>query len=228
MTSLRFLCLLPAVFAVLSLQACAASPDQTAKSQYEDPRLPKTKEERDFMAMTTRAIYRLVPQDEEKFNLSLAARRNPVFPILDRSGNEVSHTEAVCERLAAYNVLGYANYQGSISIAVCENGLRVRELATQARSATAAVLKALSGKAPESINYYSRSTLEDGSEFFRLGNTGVLFNKSTERAVVVEISTSPMCDYGDQGSYKDSPLCRDLEGTFRSLAIAIERSVAKR
>jgi len=202
--------------AAVALQACTTSLDQSIKSQYEDPRLPKTKEEREFMTMTTRAIYRLIPQDKEKFILSFAARRNPEFPTLDNSVSEVSHKEVACERLAAYDVLGYANHQGSISVAVCSNGLRVRELATKARSVMGAVLKR---------KYYSQRALEDGSEFHRLGGMGVHFNKVKERAVVAEISTSPMCDYGDRGLYKDSPLCRDFEGTLRNLTVAIEKSV---
>ncbi len=172
------------------------------------------------MTMTTRAIYRLIPQDKEKFILSFAARRNPEFPTLDNSVSEGSHKEVACERLAAYDVLGHANHQGSISVAVCSNGLRVRELATKARSVMGAVLKGV-----EERKYYSQRALEDGSEFYRLGGMGVLFNKVTERAVVAEISTSPMCDYGDRGLYKDSPLCRDFEGTLRNLTVAIEKSV---
>jgi hypothetical protein len=213
---------------VASASAVCGYEEDMRRTQYEDPRLPKTKEEREFMSMTTRAIYRLIPRDNERFILSLAPRRNPAFPALDTGANEVSVREVACERLAAYNILGYANNQGSISVAVCANGLRVRELATKARGAIAAVLKGLSGNESGTVKYYSQSTLKDGSEFYRLGGMGVLFNKVTERAVVVEISTSPMCDYGDRGSYKDSPLCRDLEGTFRSVAVAIEQSVAKR
>jgi hypothetical protein len=181
------------------------------------------------MTITTRAIYQVVPQEKERFELALADRRNPAFPALAKSNGitEISVKEVECERAAAYKIVGYANELGNILVAVCESGFRVRDLAIGARAVVDAVLKMPPNKEGESpkIEFYSQDTLENGSELYYLGSAAILFNKVTDRAVVVAVSTR-MCNFGDW--YNSSPLCTDIKGALKKITVAVEQSLGSR
>jgi hypothetical protein len=203
----------------------------SAHAQYQDPREPKTKEDRDFYTKVVRAIQQKAPLQDGKFVLTLAKRVGPLFP----AKNADTFEKVDCEMVAAFNVLGYGNEVAQISVSDCTNGSRLRELAVKSRDQ--AFLKRLSEAGKEADLrkaglYYSMEKQGDGSEFYyfpviALGHgmiaiyTGVLFNSKTGHAVVVQIGNDPMCT-NFQSYYKDSPICSDLEGFFRYLTIAID------
>src|SRR2546429_69022 len=101
--------------------------------------MPQTAEEKQFYSRVSRSIYQMMPQDKERFLLLLGDRANPVFPAEGASSVE----QVQCERLAAFEFLGYANPLGNIAAAVCKNGARVRELSVKSRARLAATLKKL-------------------------------------------------------------------------------------
>jgi hypothetical protein len=202
----------------------------SAQSQVHDPRMPQTQEERQFYTIVSRAIYQVVPQEQERFTLGLAERANPVFP-----GEAMNDFEQVpCERLAAFRIFGYGNQLGLITAAACRNGARVRELSEKSRADLAAKLKALSvdENSARAIGwYYVRETLSDGSDFYyfpalAIGHgiltnyTGALYDKKTGAAVVVQAAPYPMCE-SFREYFKDSLVCTDIRATLMQLVRAL-------
>src|SRR5712692_8179457 len=116
-------------FARMVLLFAVFIPLVAAQPTFQDPRMPQTPEERPFYSAVSRAIYQVMPQEKERFTLTLADRANPIFP-----GEGTNSFEPVpCERLAAFRYIGYANDLGGITAARCKSGARVRELSAKAR-----------------------------------------------------------------------------------------------
>ncbi|HEY3075050.1 MAG TPA: hypothetical protein VGJ74_07745 [Burkholderiales bacterium] len=208
--------------------ACAVV---AAQSQPQLPNMPQTPEEKQFYAVVSRAIYQLMPQDKERFLLLLGERAHPVFP--GDGTNSVEHVQ--CERLAAFEFLGYANQLGNIGAAMCKNGARVRELSVKSRARLAATLKRLPVNEEQARRvgwYYAQETLGDGSEFYYFPvigishgvlsiYTGALYDKKTGSASVVQMAPYPMCE---REQYKDAPFCTDMRGALKRLLQALRTS----
>jgi hypothetical protein len=220
----------PLRLAALLLLA-ATVPAVVAQPQVQDPRMPQTQEERQFHAAVSRAIYQIVPQERERFTLGLADRANPVLP-----GEGTNDPEPVpCEKLAAFQVLGYGNALGHITAATCKNGARVRELSAGSRTSLTAKLKDLSINEDQARRigwYYVQETQSDGSDYYyfpvlALGHgvlavlTGALYDKKTGIAVVVQAVPYPMCE-AFRERYKESPMCTDMLETLRRIAQTLQ------
>ncbi len=193
--------------------------------------MPQTQEERQFYSAVSRAIYQVMPQEKERFTLTLADRANPIFP-----GEGTNSFEPVpCEKLAAFRYIGYANDLGGITAAQCKSGARVRELSAKSRDRLATMLKALPVKAEDARKigwYYELETLSDGSEFHYFpvllfghgvlaAYTGVLYDKKSGTAVVVQAAPYPMCE-SFRRDFEKSPLCADVRQALMRVARTLQ------
>jgi len=118
-------------------------------------------------------------------------RANPVFPGEGANGVE----QMPCERLAAFEFLGYANQLGNIGAAMCKNGARVREL--------------------------SANSGAPGRLVLRPGNAGRRFAVllfSVDR----QMAPYPMCD---REEYQAAPFCTDMRGTLKRLVQAVRAAM---
>jgi hypothetical protein len=214
---------------VLLCAACV--PPVAAQPTFQDPRMPQTQEERQFYSAVSRAIYQVMPQEKERFTLTLGDRANPVFP-----GEGTNSFEQVpCEELAAFRYIGYANDLGGITAALCKNGSRVRELSAKSRARVAAMLKTLPVKEEDARKaglYYSVETLSDGSEFhyfpvLAFGHgvlsayTGAVYDKKSGMAVVVQATPYPMCE-SFLRDFEKSPFCTDIRQMLMRVARALQ------
>ncbi len=192
--------------------------------------MPQTLEERQFYATVSRAIYEVMPQERERFTLALGDRTNPIFP-----GEAANNFEQMpCEKLAAFQFIGYGNQLGGITAALCKNGARVRELSANSRARVAAMLKTFPVNDADARKigwYYSLETLSDGSEFYyfpvlAVGHgvlsayTGALYDKKSGMAAVVQATPYPMCEHFRK-YYDGSPFCTDIRQTLMRVARTI-------
>ena len=180
-----------------------------------------------FAATVAREIYKVIPGNKSSFVLNQGEASNPVFP--GKGLNDFEQVE--CEKTAGYKMIGFGNEQGQIGVAVCAKGQRVQDIALKVPARLDALLK--NSTAPKKDAralgwYYTHAKLNDRLEFhyfpvIAMGHgvltayTGVVFDKATKRAVVVQISPYPMCE-SFRSSYKDAPLCTDIAGTLEKLA----------
>jgi hypothetical protein len=191
-----------------------------------------TQEERAFSESVARQIHTTLPEGKS-FYLEVTKPRAPAFP-----GDQINAFNQVdCEKLASYEIYGDASQLGQISVAVCNDGIRVRSLAERAPGSLSAVLKQLPVNAADARKmgwYYSHNILVDGSTFYyfpviAMGHgvlaayTAALISKSSRRSVVIQISTYPLCE---RHTYKTFPLCANTEGTLKKLVSGIDRMVA--
>ena len=198
----------------------------SAQPQVHDPRMPQTQEERQFYTAVSHAIYQVVPKEQERFTLGLAERAIPALP-----GEGMNDFEQVpCEKLAAFQIIGYGNQLGQITAAACRNGARVRELSEKSRAVLAAKLKSLSvdEKSARAIGwYYVHETMSDGSDFYYFPvlavahgvltvYTGALYDKTTGGAIVVQVAPYPMCE-SFREHFKDTPMCVDVRGALTQI-----------
>jgi len=195
------------------------------------PGMPQTPEERRFYARVQRAIYQVTPEQQGRFGLGLADRTDPVF---NAAGDGIE--QVPCEQVANFSIIGFANELGQIGGSVCRNGARVREMAMRARDALAATLKNVPRLSEEEARkggwYYSQETLADGAEFFYfpvllIGHgvlgpvTGVIYDKKTGSAVVVQAGLLQMCGEQFGKDFQDSAFCTDPRGALKRVAQAI-------
>lgn len=195
--------------------------------------MPQTQEERQFYAAASKAIYQVMPQEKERFSLALADRANPSFPGEGRNNFE----QVPCERIAAFTFIGYANELGGISVALCRNGARVRQLAAKSRVNIAAMLKELAvdgANARKAGWNYELETLGNGAEFhyfpvIAIGHgiltayTGVLYERKTGRAVVVQAAPYPMCEHFRE-YFGTSPFCADMRQSLKRVVLALQKA----
>jgi hypothetical protein len=194
-----------------------------ANTEGEDRLSPPPAEEIRLARALATAIYQVVPEEKERFELRYARPESPVF--LSESSNAFEKVH--CERLAAVEII---NQQGRIGVAKCKNGLHVRELAAKSGAMTVRKLKELdlklddTGKAPFE---YARERLNDGSEYhymtvfdaghgFMLAFTGVLHDKKTNSAVIIQADLDKLCT--DVEAQKIPPSCLALLHSFKQIA----------
>lgn len=195
------------------------------------PRVPPTPEERRFYALVQQAIYQVTPEQQGRFRLSPDDRTAPVF---NAAGDGIEQVQ--CEQGANFTIIGFANELGHIGASVCTNGARVREMAMRARDGLAATLKNLPPLSDAQTRkagwYYSRETLAGGAEFFYfpillishgvLGPfTGVIYDKTTGSAAVVQAELLQMCGEQFGKDFQDSAFCADPRGALKRVAQAI-------
>ena len=135
-----------------------------------------------------------------------------------------------------FTIIGFANELGHIGGSVCRNGARVREMAMRARGGLAATLKNLPPMSDEQARkagwYYSQETLADGAEFFYFPVlvishgvvgpfTGVIYDKRTGSAAVVQAELLQMCGEQFGKDFQDSTFCTDPRGALKRVAQAI-------
>jgi hypothetical protein len=214
----------------LLLSCTAFLPAAAAQAQPNDPRMPQTPEERKFYSVVSLAIYQVMPQEKERFTLTLADRTNPIF-----SAGANGFEQVPCEKLAAFHFIGHGNELGGITAAVCKNGSRVRELSVRSRASVAADVKTLGASDEDARKigwYYAVEALGDGSEFyyfpvFAFGHgvlsayTGALYHRKSGMAVVVQASPYPMCEHLRQ-YYDASPFCADIRQTLKRVARTLQ------
>ena len=203
----------------------------TAPALAQLPGMPQTPEERRFYALVQRAIYQVTPQQQGRFQLGLADRTAPVF---NAAGDGIEQVQ--CEQVANFSIIGFANELGQIGGSVCKNGARVREMAMRASDGLTATLKNLPPLSDEQARkaglYYSQETLADGAEFFYfpvllIGHgvlgpvTGVIYDKKTGSAAVVQAALLQMCGEQFGKDFDDSAFCTDPRGALKRVAQAI-------
>jgi len=216
----------------LAFALVLAAGSAAGQKTYDDPRFPKTPEEKEFSARVVREIHRLVPRNKETFTLGLADRGTEVvFP-----GPAMNEFERVhCERREAFRFYGFANEVGGIIVAECADGERIRALAAKARIPEE--IAKLSTASPEELRKYGwdirHEKLDDGADYFQypligvghgilVVHSAVYFSPKTRRAWVIQLSDYPMChNYGDD--YKTFPLCSDKSGFLKALARALAK-----
>ena len=210
---------------------CAAA---AAQAQLQLPNMPQTPEEKQFYAVVSRAVTQVMPLEKGRFALTLGDRANPSFPEAQNNFEQVP-----CERLAAFGFLGYATELGKLTAAACKNGARVRELSAKARARLPLMMAGLPIKEEDARKigwYYAQETLSDGAEFYYLpliavGHgvlgvySGVLYDKKTGSAVVIQTEARQMCGENFVKEFKDAPFCADMRGTLKRLAQSIRAAM---
>lgn len=155
-----------------------------ANTEDDDPFSLPSAEEIGLARALAKAIYQVVPEEKEKFELRYARPQSPVF--FSESSNAFERVR--CERLAAVAII---NQQGRIGVAKCKNGPRMRELAAKSGAMTVRKLKELGLNADntsKALFEYTREQLNDGSQYhyltifdaghgFTLAFTGVFYDK---------------------------------------------------
>ena len=188
---------------------------------------PGSMDDHGFPATVAREIYRIIPGNNTSFVLVEGEASNPVFP-----GKEINEYEQVeCEKTSGYKMRGFANTQGEIGVAVCADGQRVQDIAMQMPHRLETLFKDSKGPREDlrTLGWYYASAKLDERHVFHyfpvifIGHgvltayTGVVFDKITKRAVVVQISPYPMCE-SMRSLYKEAPLCTDRERTLEKMA----------
>jgi hypothetical protein len=212
---------------------CAFCLPVAAQQAYQDPRMPQTQEERQFYSAVSKAIYQVIPQEKERFVLTLGDRADPIFPGEGTNGFE----QVPCEKRAAFRPVGFANDLGGFTAAACKNGARVRELSAKSRARLAAMLKSLPIVKDEDARkigwYYELETLSDGSELhyfpvLAIGHgvvavyTAALYDKKSGTAVIVQATPYPMCE----NFRKDyEPFCADVRKGLKRMALTLQGSL---
>jgi hypothetical protein len=219
----------------IALGAALVCAVAAAQSQPQLPNMPQTPEEHKFYAAVSRAVTQVMPLEKGRFVLTLGDRANPSFP-----GEERNNFEQVpCERLAAFGFLGYATELGKLTAAACKNGARVRELSANARARVPLMMAGLPIKEDDARKlgwYYAQETLGDGAEFhyfplIAVGHgvlgaySGVLYDKKTGGAVVIQAEARQMCGEHFVKEFKDAPFCTDMRGTLKRLAQSIRAAL---
>jgi hypothetical protein len=195
-----------------------------------DARLPKTQEDREFVAKVSDAIKRIALSPSDGLTLSLAPGAHPILP-----GDDSSYERLECERLAAFTLTGSANELGGLSVSRCaQHAQRSRQLAANGAQGLLALQKGLPGnwdeaQARKAGFYPARRTLGDGSEFHYfpvifLGHgvfvspTAVLYSSASQQAVIVQLMNYPLCE---RENYRDLSLCKNPEQTLQKLAVEV-------
>jgi hypothetical protein len=195
----------------------------------------QAQEDKQFDAAVWRAVTQVMPLEKGRFVLTLGDRANPSFPGEQRNNFE----QVPCERLAGFGFLGYATELGKLTAAACKNGARVRELSTKARARLPLMMAGLPIKDEDARKagwYYAQETLGDGAEFhyfplIAVGHgvlgvySGVLYDKKTGGAVVIQAETSQMCGEHFIKEFKDAPFCADMRGTLKRVAQAVRAAL---
>jgi hypothetical protein len=216
--------------AIAAVLVCAVS---AAQSQL--PNMPQTPEEKQFYSVVSRAVTQVMPLEKGRFALTLGDRGNPSFPGEGRNNFE----QVPCERLAAFGFLGYATELGKLTAAACKNGARVRELSAKARARLPLMMAGLPIKDEDARKlgwYYAQETLSDGAEFYyfpliAVGHgvlgiySGVLYDKKTGGAVVIQAEAGQMCGEHFAKEFKDALFCTDMRGSLKRLAQSIRAAL---
>jgi hypothetical protein len=195
----------------------------TANTKSDDPFSQPTAEEMRLTRALAKSIYQIIPEEKEHFELRYANPDNPAFFSDSSNGFE----QVRCEQLAAIDII---NQQGRIGVAKCKNGPRVRELATRSGAMTEQRLKELGLKLDDTskaLVEHTRELLSDGSEYhyltvfaaghgLMLVSMGVLYDKKTNSAVVIQANLDKLCT--DVKTQKLPPACVNLLRAFKQLA----------
>ena len=192
------------------LLALAALP---AGAQYVPPNAPKTDEDKAFYSAVARSIFAVIPGERGKFGLTLDDRHPPTF-----CGHEANTIEL-----------------GHLGASVCSNGAKARELSLRAKSHLAALARQ-SGAKEEDLRKagwtFTQETLPDGAEYFYFPVlivshgvvgpvTGVLHDRKTGRALVVQTEVRQMCGENFKDEFKAAPFCTDLAGSVKRVVLAL-------
>ena len=84
--------------------------------------------------------------------------------------------------------------------------------------------------------YYAQENLSDGAEFYyfpliAVGHgvlgvySGVLYDKKTGSAVVIQTEARQMCGENFVKEFKDAPFCTDMRGTLKRLAQSVRAAM---
>jgi hypothetical protein len=208
-----------------ALLVCVTLP---AAAQYVLPNEPKTGEEKAFYSAVARAIFALVPAERGKFGLTLDERQPPTF-----YGRELNTIEPLpCERIAAFGMLGFATELGHISAAVCADGARARELSRRAKAHLVAMARQFGASEADLRKAgwtFAQEALPGGADYYYFPVllishgvvgplTGVLHERRSGKALVVQMEVRRMCEFGE---FKGAPFCADAAGVLKRMVLGL-------